>query len=148
MFMNKVDVFKKVVVAIIVGLIGVSTLGGCGVLEQAKPLPDKERYQFINEVKDGLRYKEAGEVVSEQYDTADGVFAPSYFYAEVKSEDAFDFLTARAEELATRQCDALSPTKTKCSSGQVDIKLTRDSSEDLFVTVEVIDAYSGRTPDE
>ena len=148
MFMNKVDVFKKVVVAIIVGLIGVSTLGGCGVLEQAKPLPDKERYQFINEVKDGLHYTEAGEVVSEQYDTADGVFAPSCFYAEVKGEDAFDLLTGKTEELATRQCDALSPTQTKCSSGQVDIKLTRDSSEDLFVTVEVIDAYSGRTPDE
>ena len=148
MFMNKVDVFKKVVVAITLGLIGVSTLGGCGVLEQAKPLPDKERYQFINEVKDGLRYKEAGEVVSEQYDSADGVFAPSYFRAEVKGEDAFDFLTVRAEELATRQCDTLTSTQTRCSSGQVDIRLTRDSSEDLFVTVEVIDGDSGRTPDE
>jgi hypothetical protein len=146
--MGSVSMFRKVAVATAVGLGGVLVLSGCGVLEQAKPLPDKERYQFINEVKDGLRYTEAGEVVSEQYDSADGVFAPSYFRAEVKGEDAFDFLTARAEELATRQCDALSPTKTKCSSGQVDIKLTRDSSEDLFVTVEVIDADSGRTPDE
>jgi len=145
---GSVSMFQKVAIATAVGLGGVLVLSGCGVLEQAKPLPDKERYQFINEVKDGLRYKEAGEIVSEQYDTADGVFAPSYFYAEVKSEDAFDLLTGKAEELATRQCDALSPTQTRCSSGQVNIQITRETTEDLSVILEIVDAYSGRTPDE
>jgi hypothetical protein len=149
--MGSLVVYRKIFAVVVLGLVGAFTLSGCwmsNVIEQSQPLPDEERYQFINEAKDGLRYKEAGEVVSEQYDTADGVFAPSYFYAEVKGEDAFDLLTARARELATRQCDALSPTQTRCSSGQVDIRLTRESTEDLFVTVEVIDGDSGRTPSE
>jgi hypothetical protein len=56
---------NKSVVTLAIGIGGLFLFNGCAGLS---PLPDEERYQFINQVKDGLDYASAGEVIEERYD--------------------------------------------------------------------------------
>jgi len=127
--------------AIIIGLGGMLVLSGC---TQLSSLPNEERYQYINQVKDELDYAATGQIIKEQYDSGDGVFSPSFFYVEVEGPATFDRLTETSKELATRQCNLLADIQTKCDVGQVSILISRDSIEDTSITLKITDASNGR----
>jgi len=142
--MGSVSMFRKVAIATAVGLGGVLVLSGCA---QLTSLPDEERYQYINQVKDDLGYADTGKVVREQYDTGDGVFSPSFFYTEIEGPTTFDRLTETSQELATQQCNLLVDIQTRCDVGQVSILISRDSLEDTSITLKITDASNGRNQD-
>jgi hypothetical protein len=137
-------VYRKIFAVVILGLAGAFTLSGCGVLEQAKPLPDEKRYQRINDIKDNLTLTEVGEVVIERYDHGDGVFSPSFILTEVKGEDAFNKLTKSVKKMATRPCSPLTETQTRCDVDVVEVYLWKESVDGSSVSVKITDAYNGR----
>jgi hypothetical protein len=136
---------RKVLAVIAMSLSGLFLLSACnsGLL----PLPDKKRYQYINEVKDDLGYDTIDGVVDDRYDTGDGVFSPSFFRAELESPEAFDTLTKRVQTLSDVKCAALSPTQTRCDIEQVEVQITKNDSGNDSVTLEITDVFNGRDPE-
>lgn len=122
-----------------------TTLSGCQALS---PLPDKERYQFINKVKDDMDYASAGKVIEEHYTKTDGVFNPSAFVVNIQGDNSFDILSERAKKLSNNNCfNSPAPTvgdQTYCSIGQVDITVYRKTSDTDKTLVGISDDLSGR----
>lgn len=128
-----------------------TTLSGCTPGKGFIPLPDKERYQFINKVKDDMDYASAGKVISKTYDNNDGVFNASYFVAHLEGDNSFEVLSERAKKVSDNSCHT-SPApavgdQTYCSVGQVDIKVYRETTETDKVRLSISDPFSGRTGD-
>jgi hypothetical protein len=129
-------------IALSVGAIAtVLALSGC--IKGLTPLPDAERYQYVNQVKEDLDYKAAGEVIKENYDNSDGVFGVSYFEATVKGPEAFDTLRAKLQLLATKPCNPILETSIGCYVGQVDVALFGNREQANF---RITDANNGRNP--
>lgn len=125
-----------------------TTLSGCQALS---PLPDKERYQFINKVKDDMNYSSAGKVIRETYDNNDGVFNASYFSTDIQGIDSYDILSNRLKKLSNNKCyNSPAPAtgdQTYCSVGQVEVKVYRENSETNKVRLVISDSLSGRVAD-
>jgi hypothetical protein len=138
----------KMGITLIVALSAVAILSGCTPGKGLTPLPDKERYQFIDEVKDDLDYKSSGKVISEQYDNNDGVFNPSSFVVELQGADSFEILSKRAKNLSHNKCySSPSPAtgeQTWCKVGQVSIKVFRENVKTDKVLLSIADSLSGR----
>lgn len=123
-------------------------LSGCTPGKGLTPLPDKERYQFINAVKDDLDYKSSGKVISEHYDNNDGVFNPSFFVVKLEGAGSFDKLSQKAKELSNNKCHSSPrPTtgeQTWCTIGQVDVTVFRENAQTNRVRLSISDSLSGR----
>ena len=118
-------------------------LSGCG---QLKALPDEQRYQFINQVKNELDLASAAEIASESYDNGDGVFSPSVYQAELKGDTAYLKLKERIVNLSEVKDCITDEIQTTCRRGQADIFLgkSRESSGKVFL--KITDKYNGRVP--
>jgi hypothetical protein len=136
---------KRIVSAIAVGLGGLFLLSGCG---QYAPLPDEERYQYINQVKDDLDYEDSGKVLKSEYDKGDGVFSPSVFYAEIQGSETYSTLSNELQNLPEVKCDAASAEQTRCSIGQADVTITKLDGLDNIVALRILDSFSGRNPNK
>lgn len=139
---------SKIGIVLLMSLGLTTILSGCQGL---MPLPDKERYQFINKVKDDMDYASAGKVIRETYDNNDGVFNASYFVVRLEGDNSFEILSERAKKVSDDTCHT-SPSpatgdQTYCSVGQVDIKVYRENSETDKVRLSISDSFSGRTSD-
>lgn len=137
---------SKIGIVLLISLGLTTILSGCQGL---MPLPDKERYQFINKVKDDMDYSSAGKASGGHYDNNDGVFNPSYFVVNIKGENSFDVLSERAKKLSHDKCyNSPRPAvgdQTWCVVGQVDIKVYRETSETDKILLSISDSFSGRT---
>lgn len=132
---------QKKILSFFIVLVGAGVLSGCA---QLRALPDEERYQFINQVKDDLDYSSAGNIVSERYDEGDGVFSPSFFLANVEGPGAFSILQQRVQSLPGAECQLVRDTQTRCQVGQIDVSIYRNESKMNMVTLNITDAYNGR----
>jgi hypothetical protein len=126
-------------------LTGITLLSGCG--SGIITLPDGERYQYVNEVKNAVELETSGEIVEGYYDNGDGVFSPSTYRAVVKGENSFDTLVTRVEELPGTDCRDAQPIQLKCTFNHVSISVTRESENSNVVRFSVIDTYNGREPE-
>jgi len=131
-------------IALVAALSIMAMLSGCTLGKGLTPLPDKERYHFINEVKDDLDYKSSGKVISERYDKGDGVFSPSFFKAEIIGEKSFTILSDKLKNRSDSKCAYLGTNQTRCSLGQVDITIARKDASARKIIFEVTDIHSGR----
>jgi len=120
-------------------------LSGC-VPKEFQPLPTKERYQYINAVKDALDLETAGTIIKQGYDKNGGVIEPSYYFAILEGADTYTLLKARLEGI---------PNITNCSSSERQIKCRLDNAEVLLqnelsgspnTKLKINDPYSGRDP--
>jgi hypothetical protein len=116
-------------------------LSGCG---QYKALPTEERYQFINQVKDGVDLPSAGEVTSESYDNGEGLMSPSWFKAEIKGEQVFETLRSRIKGISGVSDCRDTMRQLTCRKGQVDIFLAKSTTEPKAEFI-LNDSSSGRT---
>lgn len=141
----------KTGIALVAALSIMAMLSGCTPGKGLTPLPDKERYQFINEVKDDLDYKSTGKVISERYDNNDGVFNPSFFVVELQGAKSFDKLSQKVKKLSNNKCHS-SPRpatgeQTWCTIGQVSVKVFRENAQTDNVRLSISDSLSGRVSD-
>jgi hypothetical protein len=109
-------------------------------------LPNEERYQYINQVKNNLNYESSGKVITKEYDNTQGIVSPSYFYAEIKGKQTFTILSDRLQTLPNVKCNLISDEQSKCSIGQVDITITKVEITEDVVSLQILDSFSGRTP--
>jgi len=123
------------------GLGGMLVLSGC---TQLSSLPDEERYQYINQVKEDLNYSETGEVISERYDNGDGVFSPSFFYSELEGDTSFNLLTQKLQTLSNVNCETLVTEQTRCSVERIEVKITKIDVK--TTALQITDSSDGRTP--
>jgi hypothetical protein len=108
-------------------------------------LPDEERYQFINVIKDGLDYESSGKVLEAGYDTGDGVFATSYFYAEIEGDETFAVLTERLQAIPGVECTALLDYQTSCHVGQAHTAIVKDDTKPgNIIKLNISDTSGGR----
>jgi hypothetical protein len=135
---------NKSVVTLAIGIGGLLLFNGCAGLS---PLPDEKRYQFINQVKDGLDYASAGEVIEERYDNGDGVFSPSSFYVEVKGDKAFTILSERLQSLPNVDCSTLVSEQSRCNVGQAYVTISNFAESGNVTSVDISDSSSGRNSD-
>jgi hypothetical protein len=135
-----------VVLSVIGGLIALSLSFSSWLLNSGFiPLPDEERYQYIDEIKDKLDYESSGEVLKARYDNGDGVFSPSFFMAEVESAEAYAILTERTQSLPNVTCSLTLPIQTRCDVEGVVIQITNvDSNHPKSVILEITDTSNGR----
>lgn len=137
---------SKIGIVLLISLGLTTILSGCQGL---MPLPDKERYQFINKVKDDMDYASAGKVIRKGYDNNDGVFNASYFSTDIEGSNTYDVLSTRLKELSNNKCyNSPAPAtgdQTYCSIGHVEIKVYRESSEINKVRLVISDSLSGRS---
>lgn len=121
-------------------------LSGCQALS---PLPDRERYQFINKVKDDIDYASAGKVIEEHYTKTDGVFNPSAFVVNIQGDNSFDILSERAKKLSNNNCfNSPAPTvgdQTYCSIGHVEITVYRKNEKTDKTQLVISDPSNGRS---
>jgi hypothetical protein len=135
---------RRVASALVIGVGGMILFSSCSTLSQFRSLPDEERYQYINQVKEDLDYKSAGEVIKEEYDNNDGIVSPSVFLADLKGEKTFTTLSDRLQALPEVKCDAASDRQTICHIGQADITITKIDESNNLVNLKILDSYSGR----
>lgn len=90
---------RKIMGVSLIALIGVTSLTGCNVIKDLKPLPDEQRYHYIDRVLSDIDYQNIGEVTFEEKDNGDGVFAPSYKRIGIKGSDVFEKI---AKKLASQ----------------------------------------------
>lgn len=122
---------------------GILLLSGCSLL----PLPDRLRYQRINNVVEQIDYKKSGDVLEERYDTGDGVFSPSFFLVKLHGEiETYESLKADILKIKDVDCPTNDPVRqVRCRLGQVDIYLNFNTSESPpHIILKVTDVYSGR----
>lgn len=133
---------RRIKGAIAIAVVALS-LSGCGDL---RSLPDEERYQFINQVKDGVDLPSAGEIITQSYDNGDGVFSPSVYQAQLKGDTTYQKLKERIVTLSDVKDCITDETETNCKRGHVDIFVgkSRESSGKVFLRI--TDKYNGRVP--
>jgi len=136
---------RRGLVSVLALCVALVTLSGCSQLKQLSPLPDEQRYHFINEVRGDLDYASSGDVVTKRYDYGDGVFSPSFFFAEIEGVSTFDELTERLKSLDNAECSTFAVIQTACSVGQVDVTINHDDENDTSVVLKITDIHSGRT---
>jgi hypothetical protein len=134
---------KRTIMVLALALSGMTLLSGCGGGFTA--LPDEERYQHINEVKDSVDLDTIGEVTQGGYDAGDGVFSPSHYRVRIEGDTtSFITLKERVTNLPGAECrDA--GNQISCKLGQADILVTKKTEKAL--QFEVVDVYSGRNPE-
>lgn len=135
---------KGTVAAFCFGLFMVIITPIFAAVQHLSPLPTEQRYQFINQVKDGVDLPSAGEIVKQSYDRNEGVLSPSSFRAEVAGEKTFEILKNRIIQTpGVRNCIEVK-TQLTCRNGQVDIFLASYSTEPKVEFI-LTDSSSGRT---
>lgn len=137
---------SKIGIVLLMSLGLTTILSGCqGIL----PLPDKERYQFINKVKDDMDYASAGKIVEEHYTDTDGVFNASAFVVNIEGDDSFDVLSNRIKKMSNDNCfNSPAPAigdQTYCSIGHVKITVYRETSESDKIQLVISDPSNGRS---
>lgn len=127
-----------------IGLSGVMilfalSLTGCGM----SPLPDSERYQYINQVMNDVDYENAGEIVEETTDNGDGIFTPSHKKVQYKGNKTFYKLSDTLKSLENYDC-AGGETQISCTRGRVSVSvsISRKNPIDTYFTIS--DALGGR----
>lgn len=123
-------------------LAGVALLSGCG---QFASLPEKERYQYIDEVLISIDYETAGKVTSFIKDNGDGVFSPSVKRITYQDDQAFETLKQRLQSHPSIICaQNFSERQVDCDMGQANIFMRRDSVDDPHVVLRITDVFNGR----
>ena len=116
-------------------------LTGCG---KFFPLPDRERYQFINQALEAIDYKTAGEITLERKDKGDGLVSPSFYAVLYEGQSAYPILVERMRSNSDIECpDYVSEIDTRCMLGTTNIEVNWLEEENLTM-LKVIDRYSGR----
>lgn len=122
------------------------TLSGC-----AGPLPDEQRYQFINHVKDAVDPASAGTITSGGYDDGDGVWASSYYSANIEGESVYETIRDRMTAIPNvRDCsehEDLGETMTSCYLGEISFTVSKETQSKSTALFSVLDTSSGRNPD-
>lgn len=129
-------------------IIGTATIvSGCSYIKDITPLPDGQRYKYINEVVEAVDLDTAGTIVGGGYDNGDGVFDPSLYRVDIEGEATYDLLNTRLKAIPDIKCqDSAKKVQTSCILGQVDITLIRDTTETQEVQFQLTDVFSGRDP--
>lgn len=132
----------------LITILAVSTtvlLSGC-VPKEFQPLPTKERYQYINAVKDALDLETAGTIIKQGYDKNGGVIEPSYYFAILENAEPYVLIKTRLEAI---------PNITDCSSNERQITCRLDNAEVILqnatpgspnTKLHINDSFSGRDP--
>jgi hypothetical protein len=144
---NESRILKRIAVTfvVVVGVVGLISLAHLWLRDAGFiSLPDEERYQYINSVKDRLDVESAGEVVDASYDSGDGVWVPSVFQAKVRSPDAFAVLSERVQKLPGVNCSRVKLAYVKCNLRQVDITIIESVDSVDAVLVYITDTSNGR----
>lgn len=132
---------RKITAVTFISLIALS-LSGCKSAG-LYALPDQERYQYIHAIRDELKISEAGEVISEEYDNADGVFGQSFLRIRVKGVEAFRTLSQNASNIEDAVCDLRPTDVSSCSVGrEIKISIKEDSSNSSLITI--YDFFNGK----
>lgn len=126
-------------IGVLSAALAVTLLSGCG---QLTPLPDKERYQYIDGALADLDYESAGQIKSFIKDNGDGVFAPSVKLAVYSNDDAYDTLADRLLSLPNADCGGNSGRQILCSYGQVTVHIAKSEDE---VKLSLTDTLGGRS---
>jgi hypothetical protein len=134
---------RRTIMVLALTLSGMTLLSGCGGGFTA--LPDEERYQYVNEIKDAVDLGTVGEVTLGGYDTGDGVFSPSHYTVRIEGDTtSFTTLKERVADLPGVECrDA--GNQISCHLGQADIVVTKITEK--AVVISITDVYGGRDPE-
>jgi hypothetical protein len=138
---------KRTLMILALALSGMTLLSGCG--SGLTALPDEERYQYINEVKDIADPESAGKITTGGYDTGDGVFSPSSYRVTIEGKDTYNILKERLKEAPENGCqEAADTTYISCKIKQADIKITRKTIDATETKFEIVDTMGGRNSND
>lgn len=145
--MVKTRVIKKLSFVALM-LTSVFLLSGC--IKNITPLPQEERYKYINQMEEALELETAGEVGTKTYDDGDGVFTRSYMRTTVTSVEAYPIMRERLNDLGLPgACEEGSKELSMvCIIGQVNIEIGRASTEAETTYIIITDPYNGRNQNE
>lgn len=122
------------------------TLTGC-----MGPLPDEQRYQFINHVKGAVDPASFGTITSDGYDDGDGVWASSSYAANIEGDSAYETIRDRMIAIPNvKNCDESENrgvTMTSCYLGGISLTVSKETQSKTAALFTVLDTSSGRNPD-
>jgi hypothetical protein len=136
--------FKKRSLLTIILIGSMTLLSGCAFIKNSTALPDKERYHYINAIKDAMELETFGPIVEEGYDTGDGVYSPSSYYANIKGLKAYGPLYKKLQTIPNAECQFYDARQTNCTIKQIMVQMTVQTNN--TVLFHVIDKFGGRNP--
>jgi hypothetical protein len=117
---------RRLATVLALGAGGMLLLSGCTNIDSFIPLPEEQRYQLINQIKDEIDYKDAGEIIEERYYDGGGVLAESGFRLEAKGNGTFKALSDEVLDLPNIECTHESNFQTLCSLKGIYVEVTTD----------------------
>jgi hypothetical protein len=139
---KKIDA-KRTIMVLALALSGITLLSGCGITSLV-PLPDEERYQYINEVVDIVEPTSSGEVIKNGKDAGDGVFSPSSRWLILAGIEPFDVLSERIQKIPNIDCQYLGKEEIRCRYGRTDVSVTKNFPNEGETYFKVLDTSNGR----
>lgn len=129
----------------IVGIVGASlllatSLSGC----MPKPLPDEERYQYIDNVLKTIDYQTVGNIVEEEVDDGDGILSPSYKIIRYGNSGAFEELEKRLKSSSDTCRGNREIGQINCSYPRVNVDAFYSKKTNIESYIYITDGSSGR----
>jgi hypothetical protein len=133
---------RRVASALVIGTGGMLLFSSC--ISGFIPPSDEKRYQYIEQVKTDVDYKNSGKVIEEKYDEGDGVWSASVFRAEIEGVETYNVLVDRIKALPEADCKVVGNTHSRCRMGPVDVEVLKLRDSDNLVAFRLTDSSNGK----
>ncbi len=118
-----------------------ASLSGC----LPKPLPDEERYQYINNVLETIDYQTVGDIVEEEIDDGDGILSPSYKIIRYGNDGSFEELEKRLKASSDTCKGDRKIGQINCSYPHVNVDVFHSGKPNIESYIYITDSSSGRS---